>query len=127
MPASVLEKQDTLKTSEKRSIFRAPIALYESGESYIVLVELPGADEKGVQVRLEKGVLTVEAPLRLDLPPGAMPKYSEVRLGDYKRTIEIGDLIDEEKIDAEFKSGLLRLTLPKCGSTKARNIPIKTA
>ncbi len=126
MPASVLEKQETVKTSEQKSIFRAPIALYENAESYIVLVELPGADDKSVQVRLEKGILTVEAVLKLDLPPGAVPKYSEVRLGDYKRTVEIGDLIEEEKIEAEFKSGMLKLTLPKSGSTKARNIPIKT-
>ena len=126
MSTAVLEKQETKRTSEQKRVFRAPVALYESAEFYTVLVELPGADEKAIQARLDKGVLTIEAPFSLELPPGSTPKYSEIRLGDYRRALDLADQIDEEKIEASFKGGLLKLTLPKSKSAKARKLPIKT-
>src|SRR4029450_9562601 len=94
MPSAVLEKAETKKATEQKLTYRPAIALYDSEESYVVLVQLPGADEKAVQVRLEKGVLTIEAPLKLDLPTGAKARYSEMRLGDYRRTLEFGNEID---------------------------------
>jgi HSP20 family protein len=127
MPTVVVEKQEIEKTTEQRNICRAPIALYENGESYILFVELPGADETAVQVRLDKGLLTIEAPLKLELPPGTTLRVSEVRFGDYRRTLEVGDQVDEEKIEASFKSGLLRLMMPKSKTAKARKIPVKFA
>lgn len=127
MPSAVLEKQDVNKTSEQIKVYRAPIALYEIGESFIVLVELPGADDKAIKLQLDKGVLTIEAPLKLDLPAGATPTYSELHLGNYRRTLDLGDRIEEEKIEASFKSGVLTVTMPKSKNARSRKIPIKTA
>jgi len=127
MSTAVLEKKETKKASEQKNVYRAPIAFYETGDSFIVLVELPGADESSVRVQLNKGVLTIEAPLKVDLPQDARATYSEIRLGDYRRTIELGDQIDEEKIEASFTAGLLKLTMPKSKTAKTRKIPIKTA
>lgn len=127
MPISTLEKQEVNKKSEQKQVCRAPIAIYENGESYIVLIQVPGVDEKAVQVRLDKGVISIEAPFTLELPQGATPKYSELRLGDYGRTLDFGDHIDEEKIEASFKNGLLKLNIPKSKAAKSRKIPIKTA
>lgn len=125
MPAAVMEKQENKGTTEQKRFYRAPIALYESGEAYTVLVELTGAEEKAIQVHLDKGVLTVEAPLKLDLPAGSKVTYSELRLGDYRRTLDLADQIDEERIEATFRGGLLKLTLPKGTGAKARKIPIR--
>ncbi len=127
MPTAVLEKQETKGAVEQKRVYRAPIALYENGDVYTVIAELPGADEKAIQVRLDKGVLTIEAPLKLELPPGSRARYSEIRLGDFRRTLDVSDEIDDERIEATFRNGLLRLTLPKSKAAKARKIPIKTA
>src|SRR5262249_53032720 len=113
MPATVLEKPETTRLSEQKHVYRPAVALYDSNDAYVVLVELPGADEKGLQVRIEKGVLTIDAPLKLDLPTGARARYCEMRLGDYRRSLDIGEDIDEDKIEATFRSGLLKLTMPK--------------
>lgn len=126
MPSAVLEKPETKVTSGQKEFYRAPIALYENDDSYIVFVHLLGADEKSVQVRMEKGVLSIEAPLKLDLPPGSTPRYSEFRLGDYRRTLDLNDQIDEEKVEASFRGGLLRLNMPKSKAVKPRKIQIKT-
>lgn len=127
MSTAVIEKPETKQTVEQKNVYCAPIALYENDESYVVFVELLGADEKAVQVHLDKGILTVEAPLGMELPAGALAKYSEIRLGAYRRTLNLGDQIDEEKIEASFKSGLLKLTMPKSKCAQARKIAIKTA
>lgn len=128
MTTSVLEKQkQETKAVQQKIRCRAPIALYEDGESYIAIVELPGADEKAIQVRLEKGILTIEAPLAFDLPAEARQRYSEFRLGDYRRTLAVGDQIDDEKIAATFKNGLLKLMMPKSKAAQAKKIPITTA
>jgi HSP20 family protein len=127
MSTAILEKQEAAKTTEQKKFYSAPIALFENDDSYILLVELPGVDDKAVQVRLDKGILTIEAPLKLELLEGATLKFSEVRLGDYRRTLNVGDQIDEDKIEACFKSGLLKVTMAKSKSAKAQKIVIKTA
>lgn len=127
MPTATLEKQETKNKLEQKCVCHAPIAIYENSESYTVLVELPGADEKALQVRLDKGVLTVEAPLKMQPPEKTTAIYSELRLGNYRRTLNVGDQIDEEKIEATFTNGLLKLVMPKSKAAKTRKIPIKTA
>jgi HSP20 family molecular chaperone IbpA len=128
MPTAVLEREETKKKqTEQKNVYRAPIALYENDESYIVFVQMPGVDEKSVQVRLDKGVMTIEAKLAVELPPAVNAKYSEVSLGDYRRTLDLGDQIDEEKIEASFKSGILKLTMQKSKTAKYRKIPVKSA
>jgi HSP20 family protein len=127
MSTTVLEKTETSKTTEHTSVYCAPVALYENAEHYIVFVELPGADEKAIQVHLDKGILTVEAAMQMDLPSGAIAKYSEMRMGIYRRTLNVSDQVEAEKIEASFKSGLLKLTMPKSKGTQARKIAIKTA
>lgn len=127
MPAAVLEKPEVKKIGEEKRVYKPPVAWYDIDDAYVVLVELPGADEKGLQVHIEKGILTIDAPLKLDLPTGAKPRYSELRLGDYRRSFDLAGEIDEDKIEATFKSGLLKLTMPKSKTARARKIPIKTA
>jgi HSP20 family protein len=126
MPTAVMEKTETKKASEQKRVYRAPINLYETGENYTMLVEVPGADEKSVQLRTDKGVLAIEAHVQLDLPTPSTLKYSELRLGDFRRSFELGDEIDEDKIEASLKNGLLKIVLPKSKTAKARKIPIKT-
>lgn len=125
MPAAVLEKEETSKTTEPRRVYSAPIAIYETGESYLVLAELPGADEKSVQVRMDNGLLTIEATCQFGLPPEATKRYSEICIGDYRRRLDLGEQVATEGIDAVFKGGLLRLTLPKSKGARARKVPVK--
>ncbi|MFX5498435.1 Hsp20/alpha crystallin family protein, partial [Acinetobacter baumannii] len=77
------------KTSEQKQIYSPPVTIYENDESYVVFVALSGVDDKTVQVRVDKGILTIEASLNLELPDGATAKYTEVRLGDCRRSLNI--------------------------------------
>ncbi|MBX9692627.1 MAG: Hsp20/alpha crystallin family protein [Cyanobacteria bacterium] len=126
MQTSVLEKKEDMNSAMKTTLVTAPINLYETGDSFILLVELPGVDETAIQVNLESGVLNIEAKADVELPEGAVKQYSEMRLGTYRRTVELKEKIDVERIDATYKGGLLKLTLPKNKSSQSRKIQIKS-
>lgn len=127
MPTAVMEKKENQKAVAKLSTYKPPLSLYENGDSFIVFIELPGVDEKSLKITLNDGVLTVDAPLSLDLPQEAKLIHAETRLGNYRRSIELTDRVDEQKIDATFKAGLLKLVLPKSKGARTHNISIKTA
>jgi HSP20 family molecular chaperone IbpA len=124
MSTQLLEKQEK-KTTKQRKLYNAPIALFDTGETFILLVELPGVDQNTLQVKVEKGSLIIEGALQLDLPSEATRTYSEITLGDYRRVVDLADQVDEERIEANFKSGLLKLTLPKSKGAAPRKIAVK--
>lgn len=121
---AVLEKKET-KSSKTQTCLRAPIAIYESDEHYTLLVELLGADEKTIQVDIQNGQLRVEAKLKAEVSPKEVQRYSELRLGDYVRTLELNDAVDPDKVEAIFSSGILKVTLSKSKNLKSRKIAVK--
>lgn len=121
---AVLEKKET-KSSKTQTCLRAPIAIYESDEHYTLLVELLGADEKTIQVNLQNGQLRVEAELKAEISPSELQRYSELRLGNYVRTVDLNDCVDPDKVDAVFTSGILKVSLGKSKNLKTRKITVK--
>lgn len=121
---AVLEKKET-RSSKTQTCLRAPIAIYESDEHYTLLVELLGADEKTIQVDIQNGQLRVEAKLKAEVAPTEVQRYSELRLGDYMRTLELNDAVDPDKVEAIFSSGILKVTLSKSKKLKSRKIAVK--
>lgn len=121
---AVLEKKET-RSSKTQTCLRAPIAIYESDEHYTLLVELLGADEKTIQVEIQNDQLRVEAKLKPEVAPTEVHRYSELRLGDYVRTLELNDAVDPDKVEAIFSSGILKVTLSKSKNSKTRKIAVK--
>ncbi|HEY9734383.1 MAG TPA: Hsp20/alpha crystallin family protein [Drouetiella sp.] len=121
---AVIEKPQ--KTSEKKITLRAPLSIYENDRQYTVLLALPGVDETKMQVTVKDNKLTVDAPLKISVPPSSEERYSEMLLADYTRTVELGDLVDEENIEATFCSGVLQLTLLKSKRNPSKKIVVKT-
>lgn len=129
MHGAVLDKKVEPKESPMaKPRCRPLISVYETDDAYQVFVELAGADPKSVQVQVQQGILTISATLAVDAPPpGAKLQYSEIALGDYERCVAVGENISEEKIEAQFSNGLLKLTLPKNKSVRGRKIAVKVA
>ncbi len=95
------------------------IEVIDEGESIRVTAELPGLEKKDVEVLLENGALTLRGEKRAESQDNAR-QFSERYYGRFERVIPIGDDIDEDKVDASFKNGVLTVTLPKSEQARSR-------
>jgi HSP20 family protein len=105
-------------------VYRPDADILERSEEYLVLIDLPGADEQSVQVRFDKDVLTIEASPAIATDAAWTPRHIEYQPGAYAREFRIADGIDVESIRASLKNGVLELHLPKSGRRRPRNIQI---
>jgi len=103
------------------------VDIYETKEALFLIADMPGTDEKSVDVELEKNVLTITGHVNIDEAKDKSIVYSEYEVGDYERTFTLSDEIDREKINATVKNGVLRLELPKAEKAKPQKIAIKAA
>ena len=98
--------------------------IYEDRDSLKVILEMPGVDKGSVAVRVEEGVLHVEGKLDLSKYRGLQPLYTEYNIGNYSRSFRLSNAIDQDRIGAELKDGVLSLTLPKAEKAKPRTIRV---
>ncbi len=102
----------------------APVVdVYENVDELLLLVDVPGAANDGIDVQLDKGQLTILAKRREDAPGSLLT--GEYRSCDYLRVFSVPQGIDPSKIDAQLSGGVLRLRLPKSESVKPRRIEVK--
>ncbi len=102
-----------------------PVAdIYEAPDALTVILEMPGVQKSDVAVNVEDGVLSVEGRIDLSKYQGLQPLYTEYNIGHYARSFRLSGKIDQNKIAAEMKDGVLSLRLPKVGEAKARTIKI---
>jgi HSP20 family protein len=100
------------------------IEISESENEVEVTAELPGLEEKDIQVELEKGILAIRGEKKTETEDKGR-LFSERYYGRFERRIPLDD-IDQDKIEASFKNGVLNVTLPKSPTAqqKVRRITI---
>lgn len=101
----------------------------ETEKEFLITAELPGIDEKNLDVTLSNGVLTIKGEKREEKEEKEKNYYlSERRYGSFQRTFQLPDGVDQNKIAANFEKGVLRVTLPKTAEavTQQKKIPIAT-
>jgi len=106
-------------------VFRPDVDILEREDSYVIYADLPGVDDKSIDVRLDQGVLTLDAQLATRPEAGWSPLHSEYRLGSYHREFRISDGIDASGVSARMYSGVLELQLPKSAKHRPRTIPVQ--
>ena len=125
------EKQElTVEEAERTRSRRAYIPrvdIYETGDAIVLLADMPGVDENSVDITLEKRVLTINGYVEAEPPDNYSLAYAEYGVGDYQRHFTLSDEIEQEKIEATVKNGVLRLYLPKAGPAKTRKITVKAS
>lgn len=91
-----------------------------------VVAELPGVDENDVELTIEDGVLSLSGEKRSERKDES--GYSERSYGRFERRIALPSNIDEEKCQADFRNGVLTVTLPRAAEkTRGRRIPLGTS
>ncbi len=90
------------------------VDIVDKSEAYQVVAELPGMDEKNVEVKLVNGNLTIKGEKRDEKEEKKKDYYLHERsFGSFERSFPLPDEVDADKIEASFSKGILTVTLPK--------------
>ena len=89
------------------------------------MVDLPGVAKEDVDVRVENDILTIAGRAKSAIPGEV--SYREYELVNYFRQFEVTEKVDQEKIKAEMKYGVLTVHLPKAEKAKPKRIEVKVA
>jgi HSP20 family protein len=87
------------------------VEVNETGNVVKVIAELPGLEEKDVNLELRDGLLTISGEKRSETEDKER-RFSERYYGRFERSVPIDD-VDQDKVEASFKNGVLTVTLPK--------------
>ena len=114
-----------IEPTRSRRIYTPDVDIIEGEEEIVVIADMPGVDEKSVDVVLEKNVLEIYGKVDPEIPERHKLAVSEYGIGDYLRTFTLSDEVEKDKIQASVKNGVLRLVLPKVQAAKTRKIQVK--
>ena len=109
-----------------RLVFVPPSDIYETKDSIVVLAEMPGVAPDGVDITLERRVLTIRGRSAANEHADYQRVYNEYADGDYERVFTLSENIDRDRIEATLKDGVLHLALPKAETARARRIELKS-
>ena len=102
------------------------VDIVENEGNFTLSAELPGVDKKDLKVTVENDTLTIEAEKRNSYESEKDGRYhSERTYGKFSRSFKLNGQVDAEKIDAEYKDGILTLAFPKREDVKPREVTVK--
>jgi HSP20 family protein len=103
-----------------------PIDAYRNGDEFVVAFDLPGVDPDGIEIDVERNVLTVRAERRpIELGENAQVHLSERPLGAFSRQLFLGDTLDAERIRAAYENGVLVVRIPVAERAKPRKVAVE--
>lgn len=101
----------------------------ERDDEYVIVADIPGAKKEDIDVTMENGILTITAETKSEKEEkqGERVLRQERRYGKYVRSLRLGTQIDEKKVKANYKDGVLELILPKAEEVKPKKITVDVA
>lgn len=101
------------------------VDISEAAYEYVITAELPGLKKEDVKITLEDGVLTLQGERKQKEETGTRYHRVERSYGSFVRSFTLPDVIEEAKVAAEFKDGVLSIRLPKSEKVKPKAIEVK--
>src|SRR6516162_7745459 len=98
--------------------------IFETPEALTVVLEMPGVDRNSIEASVEDDIVTIAGRIDFTKYEGMQPVYTEYNVGNYARSFEISNKIDQSRISAQMKDGVVTLVLPKAEQTKQRKIQV---
>ncbi len=114
-------RDESLATSS----FAPAVDVYEDEHNVTLKVEVPGIDEKDIDIRLENNTLTVHGERKIEKEEKE-ENYRRVerQYGSFTRTFTLPTTVDAEKVSANYDKGVLSITLPKKAEAKPKQIKV---
>jgi len=104
-----------------------PFDILETENELVLKADLPDVDMKDVSIEIEQGTLTVKGERKFQRLDGKSAGYHRIErsYGEFMRCFALPDTVDTERVKADYKAGVLTVTLPKKEAAKPRTIKIE--
>ena len=106
-------------------VFTPAVDIFETDTEITLLADMPGVSGGDLNIDLDENVLTLDGDVESPEGDDETDIIREYRTGKYQRQFTLSQVIDQSKIDAELKDGVLRLRLPKVEAATPRKITVK--
>jgi HSP20 family molecular chaperone IbpA len=129
-PLQAREKTEATTPAEQIKpgmVFTPAVDIFETDREITMLADIPGVRSKELDIDLHDNVLTIDGEVAPPEGENEVDILREYRTGRYYRQFTLSQVIDQSKIDAKLKDGVLRLTLPKVKAATPRKITVKVA
>ena len=115
-------RDESLTTSS----FAPAVDVYEDEHKVTLKIEVPGIDEKEIDVRVENNTLTVHGERKIEKEEKKEENYRRVerQYGSFTRTFTLPTTVDSEKVSATYDKGVLKVNLPKKAEAKPKQIKV---
>lgn len=125
----VREKQELTGPAEQTKpglVFTPAVDIFETQTAIVLQADMPGVKAEALNIDLRDNTLTLDGEVEADMRSGEEGVLIEYEVGKYYRQFVLSEVIDQAKIDAQLKDGVLRLTLPKVEKATPRSITVQT-
>jgi HSP20 family protein len=112
--------------TRNRPAFQPRVDIFELPGELTLVADMPGVEPGGIDIHFENGILSISGKVEDRQSEGARYVWREYSLGDYHRTFQVSEVINSERISAEYSDGQLTLHLPKVEAAQPRKIEVKT-
>lgn len=127
----VQEKQEVASQAEQTMpglVFTPAVDIYETDSQLTLMADMPGVASDDINIDLRDGVLTITGDVKpWEKKADTSSVLVEFEIGKYYRQFSLSEAIDQERIEAQSKDGVLKLTLPKMAKAQPRKITVSAS
>lgn len=106
-------------------IFIPDVDIFENQDALVLIADMPGVNSEGVDIHLKENELTISGRPKKEEKKLLTTIYTEYESGGFLRSFTLSNVIDQTKIEASMKDGVLKVTLPKAEAAKPRQILVQ--
>jgi HSP20 family protein len=120
-----IRREHDARSTEFATQYRVPVAdVYETSDTFVLMLDLPGATRDSISLTLDKGEMRVKADVKRPHTDEGTLLINEMYGAGFYRAFSIGEGIDTRAVEARFEQGVLTVTLNKSEDLKPREIRI---
>jgi len=124
-PKDKTQVSTSVEQTRPGRVFVPDVDIYETEKEIKLLADMPGVTPKKLNINLKDNILTLDGEVETLENKDETPIFKEFETGRYYRQFSLSHVIDQSKIEAELKEGVLKLTLPKVEMLTPRKIEVK--
>lgn len=126
MTDNTVTKRETVESPEASRML-PPVDVVEDAYGITLYADLPGVPKDKLHVRVDADALSIEGEVALPVIANLDAAHVEVQSPRFHRTFTLGKELDSTKVQAEFRNGVLKLSIPKVEHAKPRKIEVTVA